>query len=166
MKVLKVFTIVAALFAFVACAKERVAESKKCSHIWEEGYCSVCGASQLVVNPWRMKSFCGVDAEVDIYIQFNADNTFRMMQRSGSAGYTEYSGTYSADKEQSILSGVYSDGVSWATDYRFSFNEENNLVLESMAESAEVSVYVASEMPVTVAYTKSCDAAVEIVRPL
>lgn len=166
MKVLKIFTIIAALFAFVACAKESSAGSKICSHIWEEGYCSVCGISQLVASPWRMMSFCGVDAEVDLYIKFNADDTFLMLQRSGSVGYTEYSGTYSIDNEQSIMSGVYSDGKSWASSYRFSFNEDNALVLENTTDSAEVAVYVASEMPVTAADTKGCDAVVEDVRPL
>ena len=163
MKVLKIFTIIAALFAFVACAKESSAGSKICSHIWEEGYCSVCGISQLVASPWRMMSFCGVDAEVDLYIKFNADDTFLMLQRSGSVGYTEYSGTYSIDNEQSILSGVYSDGESWACDHRFSFNEDNALVLESLTEGAEVSVYGTSEMP---NITKTCGVVVECVRPL
>jgi hypothetical protein len=90
-----------------------------------------------------------------------------MLQRSASVGYTKYRGIYSVDKEQSVVSGVYSDGESWACDYRFAFNEEGALVLESLTENPEVSVFVASEMPNDPSSrTKACGVAVEDVRPL
>ena len=48
--------------------------------------------------------------------------------------------------ENSIISGVYSDGEAWADSYKFSLNG-GNLVFESQSNSAEVSIYEPAEMP-------------------
>jgi len=100
----------------------------------------------VVVGSWHMKSFCGADADIDLYIRFSRNNTFKILQRTDSLEYTEYNGTYEIDDENSIISGVYSDGESWTDSYRFSLNSDNELVLESL-NSAEISVYESSTMP-------------------
>ena len=161
MKGLKIFSIVAVLFATIACVKTE----PRHYHTWEDGACVECGASLFVTYAWRIKSFNGNAVDVDLYIKFDADNTFLMMQRSGSMGYTEYRGTYTMDKENSILSGNYSDGESWVCDYNFSFNESHELVLESITETPEVSVYEASEMPNMTEQTR-CGGDADLKRPL
>ena len=161
MKGLKIFSIVAVLFAVVACGQVDASHQ----HIWDNDTCVECGASLFVTYAWRIKSFNGNAVDADLYIKFDNGGTFLMMQRSGSMGYTEYRGTYTMDKENSILSGEYSDGESWVCDYNFSFNESHELVLESITETPEVSVYEASEMPNMTEQTR-CGGGVELKRPL
>ena len=161
MKRFLIFSIIAMMFALMACGN-RGSEPQGCSHIWngcickvcgegahiwENGACAKCGASQIIANPWHLKSYCGVPAEVDLYIRFNDDKTFLIMQRSGSVGYTEFGGKYSIDEENSVISGTYFDGERWACDYRFSITENGELTLESLTENSEVAVYEAAEMP-------------------
>ena len=142
---------------------------KECNHnLDENGICEGCGAPlKFMLNPWHLKSFCGAPVDVDLYMKFNSDGSFLILQRSGSKGYAEYRGTYSLDVENSILSGFYSDGVNWACSYRVSINSDNELVLESITENPEVSVYEAAEMPsTTTSQVKVCGIEVQDVRPL
>ena len=118
----------------------------------------------VVVGSWRIKSYCGSAASVDLYIEFTSNNKFTILQRSESAGYTKFTGTYSIDKATSTLSGVYSDGEPWSNSYKYSLDENLNLVLTNAASSAEVSVYEPSEMPKgALVQTLS---RVEVVKPL
>ena len=161
MKGIQIFSIIAMMFTLTACGNKGQ-ESQACSHIWDGCICKVCGegahvwegdacvkcgASRIIANPWRIKSYCGVPAEVDLYIQFKADETFLILQRSGSFGYAEFGGRYSIDAQNYIISGTYFDGESWACDYRFSITENNELILESVTENPEISVYEPAEMP-------------------
>ena len=62
-------------------------------------------------------------------------------------GYSQYTGTYTLDKENSILSGVYSDGEAWGSSSKYSISEDINLTLKSVNNPSEVSVYVPAKMP-------------------
>ena len=65
------------------------------------------------------------------------------------------------------MSGVYSDGVNWACSYKLSINSDSELILESITENPEISVYEAAEMPGTAtAQVKVCGVEVQDVRPL
>ena len=72
-----------------------------------------------IVDSWRIKSFENSEAVVDIYIQFNIDNTFVLYQRNNTLEYTRFDGSYTIDEATSTLSGVYSDGSQWAESYTF-----------------------------------------------
>lgn len=106
------------------------------------------------VGSWKLISYCGTPAEIDLYIQFTQSGDFTILQRTGSIGYTEYRGRYTVDEEAYILSGIYNDGQKWACDYMYGFNSDNELVLTSLNEAAEVSVYKPAQMP-TVGITNS-----------
>ena len=158
--------------------------SKVCSHDWVDCVCTICGkedhynceggslcvdcvVSIFVSTPWHLKSFCGAPVDADVYMKFNSDRSFLILQRSGSKGYTEYRGTYSLDEDNLIVSGVYSDGVNWACSYKLSINSDSELILESITENPEISVYEAAEMPGTAtAQVKVCGVEVQDVRPL
>ena len=162
MKRLKIFSIVASVFAFVACGPVDAPHQ----HTWENDTCVECGASLLVTYTWRIKSFCGNAVDADLYIKFDAGGKFVMMQRSDSMGYIRYRGSYTVDQENSILSGQYNGGESWVCDYRFSFNELHELVLESITENPEVSIYEASIMPEDAETTRVNSVGVECKKPL
>jgi hypothetical protein len=100
----------------------------------------------FVVGSWHLVKFCGNDAAIDLYMKFTRDNKFEIYQREGELKYSRFTGTYAVDVENSIISGVYSDGEAWADSYKFSLNG-GNLVFESQSNSAEVSIYEPAEMP-------------------
>ena len=181
MKGLKIFSVVATLFAFVACADITGPQNppqgacshewqdgvcaecgKRCSHTWDGCVCTICGKdrhnwvgdsctecgdSALVAYTWCIKSFCGSPVAADLYIKFNSNKTFTILQRTEMNGYSQYTGTYTLDKENSILSGVYSDGEAWGSSYKYSISEDINLTLKSVNNPLEVSVYVPAKMP-------------------
>lgn len=187
MKGLKIFSVVATLFALVSCVDIRGPQGE-CSHTWQDGVCSKCGKEcahtwdgclctvcgidrhnwvsdsctecgefALVAYAWCIKSFCGSSVAADLYIKFNTNATFTILQRTEMNGYRQYTGTYTLDKENSVLSGVYSDGERWGSSYKYSFDDEINLTLESVTNSSEVSVYVPTRMPnVTLVQSLSC----------
>ena len=100
-----------------------------------------------VVGSWRLAQFCGADAEVDLYVDFSRDGKFTIYQRMGSPIYSKLVGTYSVNISEETISGVYGDGEAWADSYKFSLDSNGNLVLESVNNSGEVSVYEPAEMP-------------------
>ena len=100
-----------------------------------------------VVGRWHLKSYCGKAAPVDLYIEFTADYKFTILQRSGSAGYVEFKGAYTEDKDSATISGTYSDGESWGESYRYLLSDNMELILTSTSNNAEVSVYEEATMP-------------------
>lgn len=100
-----------------------------------------------VVGSWRIKSFCGQDADADLYIDFKYNGEFVIMQRTSSYIYVQYGGTYTVDGSNRTISGEYSDGVEWATSYKYSVDEDMNLVLESVGEKSEITIYESADMP-------------------
>ena len=115
---------------------------------------------------WHLVSFCGVEAEADIYIDLGKDGKFAIYQRTEELEYTVFNGTYTADEENSLLQGVYSDGKAWASSYHYTVDKEaKTLTLESVERPSEVSIYELSKVPASVtANTRS--ALVSDVKPL
>lgn len=115
---------------------------------------------------WRLVSFCDAPADVDILIDFTKDGKFTIYQRTDELTYTEFTGTYTTDEENSLLSGVYSDGVKWATDYIYTVDATaEELTLESVNNPAEVAIYKPADAPVTKSITVRV-ASAEDVKPL
>lgn len=119
-----------------------------------------------VVGRWHLKSYCSKAAPVDLYIEFKADYRFTILQRSGSAAYIEFTGIYTEDKDNAIISGTYSDGESWGDSYKYSLNENIELIMTSTSNSAEVSVYEAASMPKVNSVSATSRADISSVKPL
>ena len=119
-----------------------------------------------LVRCWHLVEFCGVDADVDIYIDFDKEGKFVIYQRTESLEFTVFNGTYTIDEEKSIVSGVYNDGTPWLTSYNYVVDEENKLLtLTSVATPSEVAVYEESEVPAS-ATANTRSASVSDVKPL
>jgi hypothetical protein len=101
-----------------------------------------------LVGTWHLKRFCGSEAEVDLYIDFSRYGTFTILQRTNELAYTAFEGTYTADNVTFTVTGVYSDGYAWANSYKFSLNEAQNLILQSIENPTEISEYEPAKMPV------------------
>ena len=100
-----------------------------------------------VVGSWHIKSFCGSATPVEIYLLLDRNNTFVILQRIDSNGYSRYEGTYELNTATSTISGIYSDGESWSSSYKYSLNSDLDLVLENCDISSEVTIYEPMDMP-------------------
>lgn len=116
------------------------------------------------VGSWKLTSYCDNSVDVDLYIQFKPNNTFVILQRSGSPEYVQYGGVYTEDEETQTLSGKYNDGTKWICDYSYEVTENKELILTSLTENREVSVYKSANMP-TVISSRSANST-SIVKPL
>lgn len=101
------------------------------------------------LGDWRLSSFCGSTAELDIYMSLKDDDTFSLYQRSPEYEPSVFHGTYTFDPSSNTFSGSYSDGMPWATSYSVASVDENTMTWVNTANSEEVSVYVRSEIPST-----------------
>lgn len=81
---------------------------------------------------------------VDVYLRFSEDGTFFMYQKTGSARYECFTGTWTLDSR--VLGGRYSDGTPWAARYNVS-REGRTMTLESITTPVEVSVYTETSIP-------------------
>lgn len=108
-----------------------------------------------IVGCWKLETFAGFQADTDVYIVFNADNSFTLYQRSDSHNYTVFIGSYNMDKATSIISGVYSNGTEWAHEYKILTLDAKSLVWENCDNPAEVSEYSRSEAPQYVANNRA-----------
>lgn len=107
----------------------------------ETGYIS------YVVGDWRLSSFRGKEADINVFISMRLDNTFTLYQSADKLGYTTFTGEWAYDEAANILSGIYSDGTEWGASYYVSLTESGDLCLTNTANSEEVSIYTKSEMP-------------------
>jgi hypothetical protein len=97
--------------------------------------------SAKIVGEWH----CAPEQyDVDVYVAFYADGAFDEYQRIGEGRYRHYNGTWTLNKD--ILSGVYSDGESWGSEYSVAF-ADNTMVLTSLNDSAEAMTYTKEQIP-------------------
>lgn len=115
---------------------------------------------------WRLDTFCKAPADVDVYIDLDKEGNFTICQRTEELTYTVFNGYYTVDEENSVLSGIYSDGTPWTDDYAYVLDKEKrSLTLTGVTRTSEVSVYKPAEMPDMSIYTTS-RAAENDVKPL
>ena len=105
--------------------------------------------SDMIVGEWRLISDSdrlSENASMDIYLSFSQDNTFELYQKLGNVLYfRRYSGTYAID-EDNVVSGEYSGGDAWASDYEVSFDRKGDLVMTAL-RGEPVCRYGKSEIP-------------------
>lgn len=98
-----------------------------------------------VVGQWHLVSWSNLTA-ADVYLSFTETGAFEIYQRVYSPEYVHYDGTYAYDN--GVLSGIYSDSKSWASNYNVSFNADGTqMKLTSVTSSDDVSVYEQATIP-------------------
>ena len=104
-----------------------------------------------IVGEWVLSSYTtktvtiGTES-IDIYIKFDK-SSFEMYQKLGAGRYTYYSGTYTLSRD--ILSGKYSDGKSWASQYSVSFDNKK-LTLTQYPDPKEIQTFTSTTIPESV----------------
>ena len=92
-----------------------------------------------IVSEWHLISVSGLSSIPQVYVEFGTDLTFELYQKTGTETYyNKYEGTYSV--ASAVLSGKYSDGEKWGSDYKISF-DDGKLVLTAQNGSEEVCTY-------------------------
>ena len=100
-----------------------------------------------VISRCQLKTWTGeTPQDFDIYLSFDADNTFEIYQRLAEVKYQKFTGSYQVQND--VLSGKYSGGKNFGSTYDISFNESGStLTLTSATNVTEVSVYERSTIP-------------------
>lgn len=119
-----------------------------------------------LIGSWHLKSFCGVAPEANLYMEFLTDYTFTILQHTEVSGYKQFTGTFTIDRANSIVSGRYSDGESWGDSYKFGLNDKGELVMTSVTNGEEVSIYELSDMPYTASTQMYSRATAHDIKPL
>jgi hypothetical protein len=88
----------------------------------------------------------GIDA--DIYAAFNVDGSFDLYQKAGEGRYRHYTGTWEC--KGNTLSGDYSDGTPWGSDYTVNFSDQDNMTFTALNGSEEIMAYTRESVPTEV----------------
>ncbi len=99
------------------------------------------------IGDWRLASFCGKPADMDIYVTLRKDRTFTLYQRSADYMPVRFSGSYTYDAGSCRLSGSYDDGTAWADSYIVEDADGEFMVWLNAVDKSEVSVYKRSGIP-------------------
>ena len=105
--------------------------------------CGESGDINLLDGQWHLEEWNDEKPEFDVYIQFK-NGVFDIYQQVYSLRYEHYTGTCSVNN--STLKGSYSDGSSWACDYKFTV-KGSELILHSEESNSIKSVYKKCTIP-------------------
>ena len=94
--------------------------------------------SEKIVAEWHLLGVSGMTSVPQVYVNFSQDLSFELYQKIGEGRYRKYDGTYSVTG--ALVSGKYSDGEKWGSDYQASFDGEK-LLLTAQNGSEEVCTY-------------------------
>lgn len=97
-----------------------------------------------IAGTWRLAEWRGEEPSFDVYLDIKADGIVTLWQRITTREWELYYSSVSID--DSIISGVYSDGVAWSTSYGISLGEDS-MTWVATNDSSDVSVYVPAELP-------------------
>lgn len=120
--------VAAAILSLTSCKEEEPQKEKNVS----------------IVGQWELmdvdvKSIVIGDQTIEIFIDFKSDNTFALWQKIGEGRHREYNGTWTLT--DSTLSGKYSDGKSWGSDYTISLDDAGNLHMAETKTGSETYIY-------------------------
>ncbi len=140
MKMTKIFLAFIAMFA-ISCTQENGGGTNNDTAWTNEG---------SIIGEWELTSFDGSsEAKPRIYLDLNEDGTFDMYQQAYSVVWLHYTGIFQYDG--TTLSGTYSDGEAWSSEYTATFAAEpKRMRLISKKSSADISIYIENEIPATI----------------
>ena len=76
--------------------------------------------------------------EEDVWLLLSADGTFDMYQKIGEGAYWHSAGTWAADSQSKVLSGVYEDRTPWRYDYSWSVTGDSMTLTAVQADTWSV----------------------------
>ena len=139
MKFTKILVAILTLCTFAACEPNSGNNGGGgVDDVWSDNGSPV---GEWVLTEWNSSR----DLPFGIYLQLNEDNTFDLYQHTTDVLWVHYTGTYSLNGN--TLSGVYSDGESWATSYTIKYSkvaEPKQILLTSPDNKG---IYTATTIP-------------------
>ncbi len=107
------------------------------------------GVTPSMYDGWMLTSWNGDESIAGrVYLSFS-DDRFTLYQQIGdlsTSGFTKYTGTCTFAGNGKLLTGVYSDGTPWRTEYVVETHTDTELRLLSVQENIE-SVFRAVQIP-------------------
>ncbi len=141
MKITKIFVAMLALCAVVACNPDNNGGNNGgggVDDVWDNNGSPI---GEWALTEWNDSK----DLPFGVYLRLNEDNTFDLYQHTANVLWVHYTGTYSLNGN--TLSGVYSDGESWATDYTIKYNKIANPKQILLTSTDNVGIYTATTIP-------------------
>lgn len=132
MKTFRILTLIlVSLILFSACGN-----NKKPDPAVEKQKTNVVGSWELMDIVTKSPQIG--DATIVVYLEFKEDSTFTLSQQIGEGRFKNLEGTY--EVQNGILSGTYSDGTTFGTQYKVE-RTENILNLTTQNEAQETYIY-------------------------
>ena len=106
---------------------------------------------EKLYGDWFCHSTSLTSTDVYVYVTFNADS-FILYQKIGDGAYRVYNGTYTLTPGADglyILTGEYSDGTPWGTEYAVLSSSNDTMVLTA-GDVTETYTRVADGIPADV----------------
>lgn len=140
MKMTKIFLAFIAMFA-ISCVQDNGGGTNNNTEWANEG---------SIIGEWELTAFDGSsEAKPRIYLALNEEGKFDMYQQAYSVVWLHYTGTFQYDG--TTLSGTYSDGEAWSSEYITTFaTEPKRMRLIRKFNSGDISIYTESEIPATI----------------
>ena len=102
------------------------------------------GNTTLVAGTWHLTEWRGAKPSFEVYLDITEAGVVTLWQK---IEHREWECFYSsANVDNGIISGVYSDGVAWGASYYISATQ-NSMVWVDVADATDISVYTRSELP-------------------
>lgn len=120
-----IYTLIALLLIATGCRKDKPVDHAK-----------------LVIGEWH----CVPGTfEADVYLAIDEAGTFDLYQQIGEGRHRHYSGEWTINDD--VLSGTYSDGQPWGSEYQVSFSGSNTMTMKALNGSDELMDYYREAIP-------------------
>lgn len=81
---------------------------------------------------------------IEIYMEFKADKTFSLWQKLGEGRHRKHTGSWELSGDK--LTGKYSDGKAWGSEYEVSLTD-GNLYMAETKTGTQIYVYKKCTLP-------------------
>lgn len=104
----------------------------------------IAGDWQLMDVQFQTKSAVIGGENITVYLRLSKDGSFGMWQQLGQGRFNSFTGTWSYSK--GVLSGIYSDGNKWGSEYEVTL-KENFLTMTALPDRMDVYSYSRCTIP-------------------
>lgn len=109
-----------------------------------DGTGNLVGDWQMMDVTFNTKSAVIGGMTVTVYLRLSKDGSFGMWQQLGQGRFNSFTGTWSYSK--GVLSGIYSDGNKWGSEYEVTL-KENFLTMTALPDRMDVYSYSRCTIP-------------------
>lgn len=97
-----------------------------------------------IEGTWMLEKWQGTTPSFSVYMEIGPDGAIILWQKIDDYVWERYDSTAALDSN--VISGTYSDNVSWSSSYSIEFEGED-MVWTGTEDESDVSVYVRADLP-------------------